>query len=231
MANFRGNNSEITSNIAITNLCSLIKDRGYICNDRDHDELCKIYDEGEGRHVFLKGPGLGADDDSDIVFKKLLVYWDTNNTPDKSTITSKIEYINENYERCKNIFCIFVMKKEPASSEAIACLHAYFSSDRYFQIAILSQVHYGGNKIHRVRTISLCYNPNMIDIVPVYERLNDQDEMKLLKSLKIKKENLPLLRYDDAIARHYNYPPRSVLKITSKLEGSLYYRMVTSKKV
>jgi len=65
-------------------------------------------------------------------------------------------------------------------------------------------------------------------LVPNHKLMTKEEELNLLKTFKIEKNSLPIMKKTDPVAKFYNFPVNSVVRIQRNLNGiqSDYYRRV-----
>lgn len=80
---------------------------------------------------------------------------------------------------------------------------------------------------------SLLYNPTKHIFVPKHSALSKEEGAELLAKLRTKRENLPILKKMDPIARYYDFKSGQIIKIERKnfvfdtiVEDSIFYRIV-----
>lgn len=59
----------------------------------------------------------------------------------------------------------------------------------------------------------LTYNPTKHVLVPKHEILSSEDASLLLRELKVDKRNIPIIKADDRIVRHYGWSPCDIVRI------------------
>lgn len=74
----------------------------------------------------------------------------------------------------------------------------------------------------------LTLNITRHSLVPNHKLMSKDEENEMLKRFRIQRENLPIIRRTDPVAKFYKFPTNSVVKIQRNLNGiqSDYYRRV-----
>ena len=57
-------------------------------------------------------------------------------------------------------------------------------------------------------------------LVPKHEKLSPEEAYKVLKELGIKPEQLPIIKYDDPVAKELGLKPGDIVKIVRKSENA-----------
>jgi len=57
-------------------------------------------------------------------------------------------------------------------------------------------------------------------LVPRHEKLSPEEAFKVLKELGVKPEQLPIIKYDDPVAKELGLRPGDIVKIVRKSENA-----------